>query len=50
MDKISIEMSQYEYKKYLAYKEADKITRSIRQSLDEVQEVRNGKRNIAMAI
>ena len=43
MDKITIVMSQREYKKFLAYKEADKIVRSIRRGFQEVQDVRNGK-------
>ena len=43
MDKITIIMSQREYKKYLAYKEADKIARSIRRGIHEVKEARKGK-------
>ena len=46
MDKITVEMSQREYKKFLVYKEADKIVRSIRKGLNEVQEAREGKRKL----
>ena len=49
MDKITIVMSKREHKKFLAYKEADKIAKSIRRSLDEVQEVRTGKRKLKSA-
>ena len=49
MDKITIVMSQREYKKFLAYKEADKIVRRIRRSLDEVKDARNGKRKLKSA-
>jgi len=49
MDKITIVMSQREYKKYLAYKEADKIVRSIRRGLNELQESREGKRKLKSA-
>jgi len=49
MDKITIEMSRREYKKYLAYKEADKIVRSIRRGLQEVKEAREGKRKLKSA-
>jgi len=49
MEKITIEMTRREYKKFLAYKEADKIVRSIRRGLQEVQEARKGKRNLKSA-
>ena len=49
MDKITVEMSQREYKKFLAYKEADKIVKSIRRGLNEVQEAREGKRKLKSA-
>jgi len=49
MDKITIAMSPREYKKYLAYKEADKIVRSIRRGLREVEEAREGKRKLKSA-
>ena len=49
MDKITIVMSCREYKKYLAYKKADKIVRSIRRGLHEVQEAREGKRKLKSA-
>ena len=50
MDKITIKMSQREYKKFLAYKEADKIARSIRRGFLEVQEAREGKRSLKLGI
>ena len=49
MEKITIEMTRHEYKKFLAYKEADKIVRSIRRGLQEVQEARQGKRILKSA-
>jgi len=42
-------MSQREYKKFLAYKQADKIVRSIRRGFQEVQEAREGKRKLKSA-
>ena len=49
MDKIRVEMSPREYKKYLAFKEADKIVRSIHRGLQEVKEAREGKRKLKTA-
>jgi hypothetical protein len=49
MDKITVIMSLKEHKKFLAYKEADKIVRSIRRGLCEVTEARNGKRTLKSA-
>jgi len=49
MDKITVVMSQREYKKFLTYKEADKIVRSIRRGLNEVSEAREGKRKLKSA-
>ena len=49
MDKITIVMSQREYKKYLAYKEADKIAKSIRRGIHEVKEAHEGKRKLKLA-
>ena len=49
MDKITIVMSQREYKKYLAYKEADKVVKSVRRGLTEIQEAREGKRKLKSA-
>jgi len=49
MDRITVVMSQREHKKFLAYKEADKIVRCIRRSLDEVRDARNGKRKLKSA-
>ena len=42
-------MSPREYKKFLAYKEADKIVRSIRRGLREAEEAREGKRTLKLA-
>ena len=49
MEKIMIEMSQREYNKFLAYKKADKIVKSIRKGLYEVKEAREGKRKLKSA-
>ena len=43
MDKVIINMSQREYKKFLAYKEADKIVKSIRRGISEIKEACEGK-------
>ena len=44
MKKITVVMTEREYKKYQAYREADKIARSIRRGMKEAEEARNGKR------
>jgi hypothetical protein len=49
MDKITVIMSPREHKKFLAYKEADKIARGIRRGLREATEARNGKRTLKSA-
>jgi len=49
MDKVTIVMSKREYKKFLAYKEADRIVKSIRRGLNEVQEAQEGKRKLKSA-
>ena len=49
MEKITVVMTQREYKKYLAYKEADRIVRSIRRGIREVEEAREGKRKLKSA-
>jgi len=49
MDKITIVMSRREHKKYLAFKEADKIVRGICRGLDEIKQARNGKRKLKSA-
>ena len=49
MDKVTIVLSQREYKKFLAYKEADKIVRGIRRSFDEMRDARSGKRRLKSA-
>jgi hypothetical protein len=49
MDKITIEMTQREYKKFLAYKEAYKIVMRIRRGLQQVEEAREGKRKLKSA-
>jgi hypothetical protein len=48
-DKITVVMSRHEYKKFLAYMEADKTVRSIRRGLKEVNEAREGKRKLKSA-
>jgi hypothetical protein len=47
--KVTIVLSPREYKKFLAYKEADRIARSIRRGLDEVREAQAGKRKLNSA-
>jgi hypothetical protein len=49
MDKMTVTMSPREYKKFLAYKEADRIARSIRRGIREVKEAREGKRELKSA-
>jgi hypothetical protein len=49
MDKMTVVMTKHEYKKFLAYKEADKIVRSIRRGIHQVQEAREGKRKLKSA-
>jgi len=49
MEKVIVEMSPREYKKFMAYKEADKIVKSIKRGLDEVKEAREGKRVLKSA-
>jgi len=49
MDKVTVEMTSREYKRFLAYKEADKIVKSIRRGLSEVKEAREGKRRLKSA-
>jgi hypothetical protein len=48
-NKITVVMSQREHKKYHAYKEADKIVKSIRRGLTEIQEAHEGKRKLKSA-
>jgi hypothetical protein len=49
MDKLTVTMSPREYKKFLAYKEADSIARSIRRSIKEVQKAREGNSKLKSA-
>jgi hypothetical protein len=49
MDKITITMSARQYKKYLAYKEADKIVNRVRKGLNEINEARQGNRKLKSA-
>jgi hypothetical protein len=49
MERITVEMSAREYKKFMAYKDADKIVRGIRRGLHEVKEAREGKRVLKSA-
>ena len=46
---VTIEMSPREYKKFLAYKEADKIVKSVRRGLKEVRDACEGKRKLKSA-
>jgi len=43
MEQIVIKMSQAEYKRFLAFKQADKIVRSIHRGMREVNQARTGK-------
>ena len=49
METITVEMSAREYKKFLAYKEADKIVRRVKNGLNNVKEAREGKRTLKSA-
>jgi hypothetical protein len=49
MDRITVKMTPREYKKFLAYKDAEKIVRSIRRGLHEAKEAREGKRTLKSA-
>jgi hypothetical protein len=49
MKTITVEMSAREYKKFLAYKEADKIARHIKNGLNNIKEAREGKRALRSA-
>ena len=49
MDKVTVVMSFREYKKFLAYKEADKIVKRIRRGLDEIREAQEGTRKLKSA-
>jgi predicted AlkP superfamily phosphohydrolase/phosphomutase len=49
MEKIVIEMSNREYQKFLAFKQADKVVKSLKRSLREVQEAKEGKRILKSA-
>ena len=42
-------MSAREYKRFLAYKEADKIVRQIKRGLNEVRQAREGNRSLKSA-
>jgi hypothetical protein len=48
MEKV-VTMSQTEYKRFLIFKEADKIVRSIRKGLQEAHEATEGKRVLKSA-
>jgi len=49
MEKKTVEMSQAEYKRFLAFKEADRIVRSIKRGMREVNEARLGNRKLKSA-
>ena len=42
MEKISIQMTSSEYKRFLAFKEADKIVRSVKRGMREIREAQTG--------
>ena len=42
MEKITIQMTPAEYKRFLAFKEADKIVRGIKRGMREMREARAG--------
>jgi len=44
MEKKVVEMSQTEYKRFMAFKEADRIVRGIKRGLREVHEARLGRK------
>jgi hypothetical protein len=48
-EKMTIVMSPREYKKFLAYKEADRIARSIRRGLSEIRRAHEGKTKLKSA-
>ncbi|GHT72216.1 hypothetical protein FACS189456_0090 [Bacteroidia bacterium] len=49
MEKKTIEMSQAEYKRYLAFREADKMVRHIKRGMHEVDEALLGTRKLKSA-
>jgi len=49
MERITVKMSQAEYNRFLAFKKADKIVRSIKKGLTEVKEAREGKKILKSA-
>ncbi|GAB6395569.1 MAG: hypothetical protein MdMp024_1881 [Bacteroidales bacterium] len=49
MEKKLVMMSEAEYKRFLAFKEADKAVRSIKRGLKEIKEAREGKRTLKSA-
>ena len=42
MEKVLIKMTPTEYKRFLTFKEADKIVRSVKRGLNEIREARTG--------
>ncbi|GHT58574.1 hypothetical protein FACS18945_4560 [Bacteroidia bacterium] len=46
---IEIKMSPTEYKRFLVFKEADKVVRGIRRGLREAREAQQGKRVLKSA-
>jgi len=42
MEKITIQMTPAEYKRFLVFKEADKIVRGIKRGMREMREARTG--------
>ena len=46
---MNVEMSIVEYKRYLVFKEADKIAHCILRGLKEIKETKEGKRTLKSA-
>ncbi|MDR0873947.1 MAG: hypothetical protein LBN27_10870 [Prevotellaceae bacterium] len=46
---MEVKMSQAEYKRFLIFKEADKVVRGIRRGLREMREAQQGKRVLKSA-
>ena len=42
MEKIAVQMTPSEYKRFLVFKEADKIVRSVKRGMREMREARTG--------
>jgi len=49
MEKITVEMSPKEHKRFLAYKEAEKAVKSIRNGIEEIKNARKNNRTLKSA-